>query len=90
MKRSNRSFEALQIGHASGGCSRAQRYPHTLHRQTGNGRERDGRERDGSDPVCTDRTVFLFPRLDRGGLRSGTGAASFAPFAMDSFTYRAQ
>jgi hypothetical protein len=35
IKRSKRSFSALQMGHNSGGSSRAQRYPHTLQRHTG-------------------------------------------------------
>lgn len=34
---SNRSFFTLQMGHTSGACSRAHRYPHTLQRQTGSG-----------------------------------------------------
>lgn len=38
-KRSNLSFFALQIGQTSGGSSLAQRYPHTLQRQTGRGSE---------------------------------------------------
>ncbi len=37
MNLSKRSFLALQIGHISGGPSRAQRYPQTLHLQTGRG-----------------------------------------------------
>jgi hypothetical protein len=35
IKRSKRSLFTLQIGHISGGFSRAHRYPQTLHRHTG-------------------------------------------------------
>ena len=39
MNLSNRSYVALHIGQVSGGSSLAQRYPQTLHLQTGKGRE---------------------------------------------------
>jgi len=53
-------FLALQIGQISGGFSRAQRYPQTLHRQTGRGKlERF------AEAIFT---TFLF---SGGGRRSG-------------------
>ena len=78
INRSNRSFPALQIGQISGACSRAQRYPQTEQRQTGNGRELDI-----TGYVCI-RPVFT--RSDRGGRRSGTGPESFFPFTTVSLT----
>ena len=66
MNRSNRSFVALQIGQIPGGCSRAQRYPQTLQRQTGNGSEEPTR------PVTCLSTIPFF-RSPREGLRSGIG-----------------
>ena len=80
---SNRSFEALQIGHIPGGCSRAQRYPQTLQRQTGSGKT-------GTDVVETILTTRVFPRSDRGGRRSGMGATFCFPVAIASFMYSAQ
>jgi hypothetical protein len=79
INRSNRSFFALQTGQISGGWSRAQRYPQTAQRHTGNERVNTG----AVDTVCTGR--FL-PRSDLGGLRSGTGAECSFPSATGSFT----
>jgi hypothetical protein len=80
---SNRSFVALHIGHIPGGCSRAQRYPQTLQRQTGRGKI-------GFSVVEATLTGAAFPRWDRGGRRSGMGATFCLPVAIASFTYRAQ
>ena len=79
MNRWNRSFLTLQIGQISGGWSRAQRYPHTVQRQT-------GKDRDGNGPVETVGTVLFSLRSDLEGLRSGTGGACFFPPAISSFT----
>ena len=71
------------MGQISGGCSRAQRYPQTLQRQTGRGKT-------GSAVVETVLTIRVFPRSERGGRRSGTGTTFCFPRAIASFTYRAQ
>jgi len=78
-KRSKRSFLALQIGQISGGFSRAQRYPQTLHRQTGKGKlERF------AEAIFT---TFLF---SGGGRRSGIDDISCFPLATASATYSPQ
>src|SRR5208283_2074344 len=81
--RSNRSFVALQIGQIPGGCSRAQRYPQTLHRQI-------GWEKAGETAVPVIRNTGPFPLWERGGRRSGTGATFWLPWAIASFTYQAE
>ena len=78
---SNRSFLALQIGHTSGGCSRAQRYPQTLQRQMGNGRD--------FTPTAAGRAKAAFLSSDEG-LRSGIEDIIFFPSRTSFETYKAQ
>jgi hypothetical protein len=81
MKRSNRSFLALHMGHMSGGASLAHRYPQTLHRHTGSGRD------------VTAFGAFLgwdSFRSFHGGRRSGMAPICFLPFTTSSETYRPQ
>ena len=67
------------MGQIPGGCSRAQRYPQTVQRQTGSDSEGNGAVERGG-------TAFFLPRSDRGGRRSGTGVCvRFS--ASDRFVY---
>lgn len=78
---SKRSRFALQIGQTSGGCSRAQRYPQTLQRQMGKGRD--------FAPIAAGRAKAAF--LSSGeGLRSGIEEGVFFPSMASFETYNAQ
>ena len=67
-----------------GGCSRAQRYPQTLQRQTGRGRTGTGPVGDNFAPH------FPFPAgSGEGGVPEPVLPVS-APFAIASLTYSAQ
>ena len=79
IKRSNRSFLTLQMGQIPGGCSRAQRYPQTVQRQTGNG---SGLTWPG-ERGCSSA---LFTSFGSRGTSSGTGTACVFPPAMASLT----
>ena len=83
MNRSNRSLVTLQIGQISGGCSRAQRYPQTPQRHTGN-------RNDPAGETGIARIAVFSPRSARGGRRSGTGASNDLPIAIALVTYSAQ
>jgi hypothetical protein len=63
MKRSKRSFFALQIGQISGGLSRAHKYPQTLQRQTGA----------ESDEILNSDFIVCFFLSFFSGRRSGIG-----------------
>jgi hypothetical protein len=74
-KRSKRSFFALQMGQTSGGFSRAQRYPQTLHRHTGKGK---------LDKLAF--SAFTFFLFSGGGRRSWIDDISCFPLATASAT----
>ena len=80
MKRSNRSFPALQTGQTNGGCGRAHKYPQTLQRHTGNGR-----------PFAVTCSISSpCAGIPPTGRRSGMATRAFLPLLMSSETYRPQ
>ena len=76
MKSLKRSFSTLQMGQVSGGCSLAQRYPHTLHRQTGNNRPAFP-----SGKLSSLEVVLSLSRIWAGSRRSGMDLASDSPLS---------
>ena len=82
MNCSNLSFVTLQTGQVSGGLSLAQRYPQTLHRQTGYC---------NSDFISEDWAKGFWDFLSSSVcLRSGIDSASFWLSAISLDTYKAQ
>jgi len=82
MKRSKRSFLALQMGHSSGGSSLAQRYPHTLQRHTGN--------ESLLLSISTAGFSAIFILTSGDGLLSGMEPMLFSPRATPWETYSPQ